>query len=226
MPATTCESLRWATHDRHTAQGGTADTMHGGTGEESRQQLYTMLTRGRIANHLYLQVVGDGDPHSLIRPETVRPLTATEVLEQILARDDAVRSATTLQRDQQDAASRLRDAAPRYVDALHVAAEDLAGRERVEALELAAEQIVPGLTGEPAWPILRPHLLLLSAHGADPAAQLAAAVCARELDSADDRAAVGDWRSTTRATATPARARAVAPWHPHGLRAHRNGAAT
>ena len=74
----------------HTAQGVTADTMHGlVTGEESRQQLYTMLTRGRIANHLYLQVVGDGDPHSLIRPETVHPSTATELLEQILARDGA-----------------------------------------------------------------------------------------------------------------------------------------
>ena len=85
----------------HTAQGVTADTMHGlVTGEESRQQLYTMLTRGRIANHLYLQVVGDGDPHSLIRPETVHPSTATELLEQILARDGAPRSATTLQRDQ------------------------------------------------------------------------------------------------------------------------------
>ena len=31
--------------------------MHGlATGQESRQQLYTMLTRGRVANHLYLQV--------------------------------------------------------------------------------------------------------------------------------------------------------------------------
>jgi conjugative relaxase-like TrwC/TraI family protein len=47
----------------HGAQGLTADTMHGlATGEESRQQTYTMLTRGRQANHLYLQVVGDGDP--------------------------------------------------------------------------------------------------------------------------------------------------------------------
>ena len=26
---------------------------------------------GRHANHLYLQVVGGGDPHSLIRPETI-----------------------------------------------------------------------------------------------------------------------------------------------------------
>jgi conjugative relaxase-like TrwC/TraI family protein len=45
----------------HTAQGVTADTMRGVvTGEESRQQLYTMLTRGRTANHIYLAVVGDG----------------------------------------------------------------------------------------------------------------------------------------------------------------------
>ena len=57
----------------HSAQGVSADTMHGlATGQESRQQLYTMLTRGRVANHLYLQVVGDGDPHSIIRPETRR----------------------------------------------------------------------------------------------------------------------------------------------------------
>jgi hypothetical protein len=51
----------------HAAQGVSADTMHGLlTGQESRQQLYTMLTRGRHANHLYLQVVGDGDPHTVI----------------------------------------------------------------------------------------------------------------------------------------------------------------
>jgi hypothetical protein len=46
----------------HAAQGVTADTMHGVvTGDESRQQLYTMLTRGRSANHVYPSVVGDGD---------------------------------------------------------------------------------------------------------------------------------------------------------------------
>ena len=66
----------------HTAQGISADTMHGlATAQESRQQLYTMLTRGRAANHLYLQVVGDGDPHSLIRPDTVAPRTPTELLQ-------------------------------------------------------------------------------------------------------------------------------------------------
>jgi DNA primase catalytic core len=179
----------------HTAQGVTADTMHGlVTGEESRQQLYTMLTRGRIANHLYLQVVRDGDPHSLVRPETVHPSTATEVLERILARDDAARSATTLQGDQHDPVSRLGDAAPRYVDALQVAVEELAGREVVEALDVAAEQIVAGLIDESAWPTLRAHLLLLAAHGTDPVAQLAAVAGRRELNSADDGAAVLDWR--------------------------------
>ena len=206
----------------HTAQGVTADTMHGlVTGEESRQQLYTMLTRGRIANHLYLQVVGDGDPHSLIRPETVHPSTATELLEQILARDGAPRSATTLQRDQHDPAVRLADAAARYVDALQVAAEDLAGREVVEALDVAAEQIVPGLIDEPAWPTLRAHLLLLAAHGTDPVAQLAAVAGSRELNSADDRAAVLDWRldDTGHRNAAPG----PLPWLPgipQGLRDH------
>jgi hypothetical protein len=58
----------------HSAQGVTVYTMHGlAAGQESRQQLYTMLTRGRAANHLYLQVVGDGDPHTVIRPETLAP---------------------------------------------------------------------------------------------------------------------------------------------------------
>ena len=82
----------------HGAQGVTADTMHGlATGAESRQQLYTMLTRGRTANHLYLQVVGDGDPHSVIHPDTIRPRTPVDLLEQILARDDTPHSATTTQ---------------------------------------------------------------------------------------------------------------------------------
>jgi uncharacterized protein YecT (DUF1311 family) len=81
----------------HAAQGITADTMHGLlTGQESRQQLYTMLTRGRHANHLYLQVVGDGDPHAVIRPDTIAPRTPTETLQQIIASDEGTVSASTL----------------------------------------------------------------------------------------------------------------------------------
>ena len=56
----------------HGAQGLTADTCHGlVTGRESRQQLYTMLSRGRHANHAYVQVTGDGDPHTRFDPDSI-----------------------------------------------------------------------------------------------------------------------------------------------------------
>ena len=50
-------------------------------------------------------------------PETIHPSTATELLEQILARDEMARSATTLQRDQITRPSGFAEAAARYVDA-------------------------------------------------------------------------------------------------------------
>ena len=147
----------------HSAQGVSADTMHGlSTRQESRQQLYTMLTRGRAANHLYLQVVADGDPHTLIRPETVAPRTPTETLQQIIARDEAPVSASTLLRELIDPAARLFQAVQRYTDGLHVAAEQLVGPQTVAELD-QADQYIPGLTAEPAWPTLRAHLLALAA---------------------------------------------------------------
>jgi len=95
--------------------------MHGLlTGQESRQQLYTMLTRGRQANHLYLQVVGDGDSHTVIRPDTTSPRTPTETLQQILARDEASVSASTLLHELNHPAARLFQAGQRYTDGLQV----------------------------------------------------------------------------------------------------------
>ncbi|MFA6300268.1 MAG: MobF family relaxase, partial [Nocardioides sp.] len=187
----------------HTAQGVTADTMHGlATGQESRQQLYTMMTRGATANHVYLEVVGDGDPHSVIHPTLVRPLTPTDILESMLARDDAQRSASSLIRKQANPAIRLGEAAPRYLDSLYVAAENVLrydtssrdGGNMVDALDAAVDTLVPGLSEEAAWPTLRAHLLLLGAGGENPMEALRAAAGDRELDSAADRAAVLDWR--------------------------------
>jgi len=180
----------------HTAQGISADTMHGlATGKESRQQLYTMLSRGRAANHLYLQVVGDGDPHSIIRPETVAPRTPTETLQQILARDDTPTSATTLLRQLSDPATRLHDAVQRYTDGLNVAAEQLVGPQIVQTLDGQADQVIPELTSEPSWPTLRAHLLALAAEtGEHPLLHLQAAATGRELHTANDMAAVLDWR--------------------------------
>ena len=166
----------------HSAQGVSADTMHGLlTGQESRQQLYTMLTRGRHANHLYLQVVGDGDPHSIIRPDTISPRTPTETLQQILARDEAPVSASTLLRELNDPAARLFQAVQRYTDGLHVAAEQLLGPQTVAELD-QADQYIPGLTTEPAWPTLRAHLLALAAEtGKHPLRHMLTAASGRDL---------------------------------------------
>jgi AAA domain len=179
----------------HSAQGVSADTMHGlATGQESRQQLYTMLTRGRQANHLYLQVVGDGDPHSIIRPDTIAPRTPTETLQQIIARDEAPVSASTVLRELNDRAARLFQAVQRYTDALHVALEQLVGPQTVAELD-QADHYIPGLTAEPAWPTLRAHLLALAAEpGEHPLRHLLAAASGRDLQTAGDRAAVLYWR--------------------------------
>jgi AAA domain len=179
----------------HSAQGVSADTMHGLlTGQESRQQLYTMLTRGRQANHLYLQVVGDGDPHSLIRSDTSAPRTPTETLEQILARDDVPCTAITRLQQLTDPATRLFEAVQRYTDSLHLAAEQLVGSGVVADLD-RVDQYIPRLSDEQAWPTLRAHLLDLAAEtGIHPYHHLQEAASGRDLSTARDMAAVLDWR--------------------------------
>jgi len=68
------------------------------------------------------------------------------------------------------------------------------GDDLVDALDTAVDTLVPGLGDDAAWPTLRAHLLLLGAGGADPVESLRAAAGDRELTSAQDRAAVLDWR--------------------------------
>jgi conjugative relaxase-like TrwC/TraI family protein len=204
----------------HTAQGVSADTMHGlATGRESRQQLYTMLTRGRHANHLYLQVVGDGDPHTLIRPDTISPRTPTETLQQIIARDEAPVSASTLLGELNDPAARLFQAVQRYTDGLHVAAEQHVGPRTVAELD-QADQYVPGLTAEPGWPTLRAHLLALAAETEQhPLLHLLTAASGRDLETAGDMAAVLYWRLPELAPTNPG----PLPWLPgipETLRSH------
>jgi hypothetical protein len=207
---TTSTGLGYAT-TIHSAQGVSADTMHGLlTGQESRRQLYTMLTRGRHANHLYLQVVGDGDPHTLIRPDTISPRTPTEALQQIIARDEASVSATTVLRELNNPAARLSQAVQRYTDALHVAAEQLLGPQSVAELD-QADQYIPGLTTEPGWPILRAHLLALAAEsGQHPLRHMLTAASGRDLSTAGDMAAVLDCRLPALAPIDPG----PLPWLP------------
>jgi conjugative relaxase-like TrwC/TraI family protein len=207
---TTSTGLGYAT-TIHGAQGVSADTVHGLlTGQESRQQLYTMLSRGRHANHLYLQVVGDGDPHSIIRPDSISPRTPTETLQQILARDEAPVSASTMLQELNDPAARLFQAVQRYTDGLHVAAEQLVGRHTVAELD-QADQYIPGLTAEPAWPTLRAHLLALAAEtGKHPLRHMLTAASRYDVRTADDMAAVLDWDLTALTPTDPG----PLPWLP------------
>jgi hypothetical protein len=169
-----------------------------------------MLTRGRHANHLYLQAVGDGDPHTVVRPETISPPAPTETLRQILARDEAPVSAGTVLRELNDAAGRLFLAVQRYTDGLHVAAEQLVGPQTVAELD-QADQYLPGLTTEPAWLTLRAQLLAFAAEtGEHPLRHLLAAAAGPDLRTAGDMAAVLDWRLTALAPNSPG----PLPWLP------------
>ncbi len=179
----------------HGAQGATVDTMHGVvSGAESRQQLYTMMTRGRLANHAYVQVVGDGDADSLTRWQSTMPPTPTEVLESVLARDESALSATGLRRAEADAATQLKPAVDRYVDALGFAAEQVIGSEHAAQIEASVDQVVPELTDAPAWPVLKSQLMLLAASGANPVSVLSTAAQEGGLADARDPAAVLSWR--------------------------------
>ena len=139
-------------------------------------------------------MVGDGDPHSLIRPDTISPRTPTETLQQIVARDEASVSASTLLRELTNPAARLFRAVQRYTDGLHVASEQLLGPQTVAELD-QADQLLPGLTNEPAWPTLRAHLLALAAEsGQHPLRHMLTAASGRDLHTAGDMAAVLYWR--------------------------------
>lgn len=193
----------------HGAQGITVDTSHTVlSGDEDRSLFYVATSRGRSANHIYLNVGSDGDPHNVIRPEVLMPPTAIDELTAILARQDAPNSATTAIRENTAPATRLRDAAARYHDALTFAAQRCLGEATLNRLDTTADMLVTDLTDAPAWPTLRSHLALLALEGHDPFTLLTTAVAFGSLNGARDSAAVIDSRVddrlTTRLTGDPA----------------------
>ncbi|MGH3970175.1 MAG: MobF family relaxase, partial [Mycobacterium sp.] len=177
------------------SQGLTAQ--HGchivGAGNLTRQLLYVALTRGRIENHIYLSTA-ESDPHRVISPKATHPETAVDVLSKTLARDGAQVSATTAARQADDPFLRLGAAAAMYYDALGEAAQHLTSPALLAELHTTADQLYPGLTRAQAWPVLCKHLALIAADGRYPVAELTDAATQDELFSADDPAAVIDWR--------------------------------
>jgi hypothetical protein len=88
----------------HTAQGVTADTTHSLVDElMTREQLYTTVSRGRTANHLYI-AVGDGEPHRILLND-IQELTATDILQRVLSRTSLPVSATTVRAQHERAAA-------------------------------------------------------------------------------------------------------------------------
>ena len=177
----------------HAAQGVTADTCHGLlTGNESRQVAYTMLSRGRVANHAWVQV-SDVDPHTAPAAQPLlQPFTATQLLEQVIGRDDAPISVTTMRIQADDPIRLLGPAVDCYLDAISFAAEQHLDQATKHAIDTAGRNL--GLTQADAWPTLRSHLMLFAANGRDLDAILADAVALGGLETARDPAAVIDYR--------------------------------
>jgi conjugative relaxase-like TrwC/TraI family protein len=177
----------------HAAQGVTADTCHGLlTGSESSQVAYTMLSRGRIANHAWIQV-SDIDPHTTPAAHSlIAPSTATQVLEAVIGRDEAPVSVTTMRIQADDPVRLLGPAVACYLDALSVAAEHAVSQTTKDAIDTAGRRL--GLIGADAWPTLRSHLLVVAANDYNPTPILDMAYKLGSLDTARDPAAVIDYR--------------------------------
>ena len=179
----------------HGAQGITTGTCHVVlTGDEDRNLLYVALSRGKFANHLYLNVASDGDPHNLIRPEALIPPTALDRIAEMLRRDGSPVSATTTLREQTNPHQLLGDMAARYHDAVTAGAENLIGPVGMDKIDAHAETLLTGLTEPPAWPTLRSHLALIALDEHSPLKLLTAAVGVGSLTDARDPAAVLDAR--------------------------------
>jgi hypothetical protein len=69
----------------------------------TREQLYTTVSRGRTANHLYI-AIGDVEPHRILHTDIHEP-TATDMLQRVLSRTSLPVSATTVRAQHERAAA-------------------------------------------------------------------------------------------------------------------------
>ncbi len=130
--------------------------MHGVvTGEETRQLLYTMLTRGRAENHVHAITDDLSKDREFELPGIAEQLTATEVLERVLARDGAAVSATSTRQQAATPEARLQDAATRYADVLAYATHVVTGADDDQAVDSGPLPWLPGIHPEvgehPRW---------------------------------------------------------------------------
>lgn len=164
-----------------------------GSANLTRQKLYVAMTRATDESHVYIETA-ETDAHNILTPRATHPDTAIDVLTKVLATDGAQVSATTADHMAQDPFTRLGENTRRYTHSVGAIAENKLGADAMSRIDTAADQVHPGLTRMPAWPILRMHLATIAVAGDDPIAALQQAATSRELGTAGDVAAVLDWR--------------------------------
>ena len=174
----------------HRVQGRTTDTAHAIVWPTTtREVLYVSATRGRHANHLYVDTRYDPDPESghddSIQAEAVR-----DVLTAVLAREGANVSAHDALRRAHDQAESIATLAGEYQTIAHSAQcdywETMLGRSGLSRTQLQA------VTDSPVYPALT--AALANAAGIENA--LSSLVAQRPLINADDIAAVLHHRVT------------------------------
>ncbi len=182
----------------HRAQGRTTDTAHAVVWPTTtREVLYVSATRGRHANHLYVDTRYDPDP-STGHDAALQPQTAREVLTAVLTRDGADVSAHDALRRAHDQAESIATLAGEYQTIATAAQQDR--WETVLARSGLSPTQLQAVKDSPAYPALT--AALTGAAGIEGA--LAGLVAQRTLINADDIAAVIHHRVDAWAKAHPA----------------------
>jgi hypothetical protein len=168
----------------HRVQGRTTDTAHAVVWPTtSREVLYVSATRGRHANHLYVDTRYDPDPNTG-HDTALQPQTAREVLTAVLARQGADVSAHDALRRAQDQAESIATLAGEYQTIASAAERDdweiLLARSGLSPTQLQA------VKDSPAYGALT--VALADAAGVE--GVLPGLVAQRTLINADDIAAV------------------------------------
>jgi conjugative relaxase-like TrwC/TraI family protein len=188
----------------HRAQGRTTDTAHAVVWPTTtREVLYVSATRGRDANHLYVDIRYDPDP-STGHDAAVQPQTAREVLTGVLAREGADVSAHDALRRAQDQAESIATLAGEYQTIAGAAQQDR--WETVLARSGLSPTQLQAVKDSPAYPALT--TALTDAAGIDGA--LPGLIAQRSLINANDIAAVLAHRVEAWAKAHPSQDNLVA----------------
>ncbi|MST33151.1 relaxase domain-containing protein [Acidimicrobiaceae bacterium USS-CC1] len=184
----------------HRAQGLTVDTAHALVSPTTtREALYVAATRGRDANHLYVDVAYDPDP-ATGHDQAAEAPTAREVLERVLANPGADVSAHQVRQLHAERNDSLATLLAEYQAIAQLATEERYAHVLARC-GLTAEQI-EAVRVSPACGALHTTMRRAEELGLNLLPLLAAAAASATLDDAEDIAAVLHHRVERRLAAT------------------------